>query len=139
MEEPAPSHGAGLENVVAMKRLFVILGIVIAVSVVVSMLLPSGQVAKPTISRCVENLQSLEQAKRTWAKGHQKALTHIPTWKDLEEYLAPYTNRPGWTNGMPVCPKGGTYKLGAVGELPTCSIGGPGHSLSESDGFKTDK
>ena len=141
LEESARSDRPGPEPLrgLVMKRLFIILGIVMVVGVVGSMFLPPRRFAKASISRCYENLQSLEQAKRSWAKGNHKAPTDTPTWKDLEEYLLPYTNRPGWTNGMPVCPTGGTYKLGRVGELPTCSIGGPGHSLSESDGFKTDR
>lgn len=122
-----------------MKRLFIIVGLVIALGIVASLFLPTRQFAKSSTSRCYENLQNLQHAKQVWMTNNHKNASDVPTWEDLQDYLMAYTNRDGWTNGKPVCPAGGTYTLGRAGDLPTCSIGGPGHSLSESDGFKTNR
>ena len=46
-----------------------------------------------------------------------KRATDVPTKQDLLPYLRKW----------PVCPQGGTYIIGPVGEKPTCSI--PGHEL----------
>jgi hypothetical protein len=121
------------------KRLFIIIGLVVAVGIVASMFLPPKRFAKASTSRCYENLQNLQHAKQVWMTNNHKNESDVPTWQDLQDYLMPYTNQPGWTNGKPVCPAGGTYTLGRACDLPTCSVGGPGHSLDHSDGFKTDK
>jgi hypothetical protein len=50
-----------------------------------------------------------------------KTADAIPTAQDLSPYFK---------DGIfPVCPSGGTYTIGAVGEQPTCSI--PGHALPQ--------
>jgi hypothetical protein len=75
------------------------------------------------ISRCVFNLRNIDLAKRLWEEDNNKTSNDIPTWNGLLPYM------PEWSNQIPVCPSGGTYTIGRIGELPTCSIGGPGHSL----------
>jgi hypothetical protein len=59
----------------------------------------------------------LEICKDIWAKGN-KTTNDTPTWDDLRPYFPD-----GWSNNIPVCPAGGTYILGRVGERPRCSIG----------------
>jgi hypothetical protein len=54
-----------------------------------------------------------------------KTTNDIPTWGDLHDYL----ERQGVTNGMPICPNGGTYTLGKIGDPAKCSIGGPDHTF----------
>jgi len=66
---------------------------------------------------CINNLRQIDAAKQQWALEKSKTATDIPTKEDL----LPYMRR--W----PVCPAGGTYTIGPVGEKPTCSI--PGHQL----------
>ena len=73
---------------------------------------------------CVINLHALELQKDVWAKYYDKATNDIPAWSDLR-LLFP-------SNNIPICPSGGSYQLNAVGELPTCSIGGPRHSIHYS-------
>jgi hypothetical protein len=124
---------------ISVRRLFIIIGLVVAVGVVASMFIPPRRFAKAYTSRCYENLEDLQHAKKVWMQNNHKTLADTPTWGDLGDYLMAYTNKPGWTNGRPVCPAGGTYTLGRAGDLPTCSVGGPGHSLDQSDGFKSDK
>jgi hypothetical protein len=68
---------------------------------------------------CINNLRQIDAAKNQWALEKNKKTGDVPTEVDLEPYLM---------NGkFPVCPQGGTYTIGAVGEKPTCSI--PGHEL----------
>ena len=64
---------------------------------------------------CLTKLGQIEAAKnRCWALEQGKTTNDAPTWEDLRPYFkypTPFT-----------CPNGGTYTLGRVGELPTCSI-----------------
>jgi len=62
---------------------------------------------------CSNKLRQIDGAKQMWADEHHKMTNDIPTWEDLRGYLktAPLT-----------CPNGGTYTLGRIDELPTCSI-----------------
>jgi hypothetical protein len=74
----------------------------------------------------------IEGAKEQWALEQSKTTNDTPTWSDLSPYIywSGFTNR-WFTNGIPVCPEGGIYTLGRVGELPTCSLGDkkPNHKL----------
>ncbi|HUB86342.1 MAG TPA: hypothetical protein VMB22_00505 [Verrucomicrobiae bacterium] len=71
--------------------------------------------------QCIANLRLIDQAKQQWAQINSKPDDAIPTAKDLAPFL------PGGV--FPVCPSGGTYTIGKVGEPPTCSI--PGHALPQ--------
>jgi hypothetical protein len=77
---------------------------------------------------CINNLRIIEAAKNQWMLDRGKTTNDVPTWNDIRPYF------PSWltlSNGMPVCPDGGTYTLWRVGERPTCSLGDkdPGHKL----------
>ena len=62
---------------------------------------------------CVSKLRQIDGAKEYWAEQNHKATNDAPTWEDLRSYM----------KSVPlVCPNGGTYTLGRVDELPTCSI-----------------
>jgi hypothetical protein len=75
---------------------------------------------------CVNNLGEIEAAKEEWAQEHNGTNGMDVTWDDLRPYI-------GRTTGMiPKCPDGGVYRIGKVGEKPTCSIGGVGHTLPDS-------
>jgi chromosome segregation ATPase len=70
---------------------------------------------------CINNLRQIEAAKQQWALEKDKTADAIPTVQDLLPYFK---------NGVfPVCPSGGVYTIGAVGDLPTCSV--PGHVLPQ--------
>jgi chromosome segregation ATPase len=69
---------------------------------------------------CIANLRQIDAAKQQWALENNKTASAVPAAQDLLPYFP---------NGFPVCPSGGTYTIGAVGVLPTCSI--PGHTLSQ--------
>ncbi len=79
---------------------------------------------QPNFLPCVDNLRNLDLLKRNWANDDNKTTNDVPSWDDLRPY---FPSR--WSNNIPICPGGGTYRLGRVGEPPTCSIGGPEHSI----------
>ena len=72
---------------------------------------------------CINNLKQINAAKQTWALENKKSAGDIPTWADLKPYL---TKMKG---GRLICPQGGTYRINAVSEAPTCSH--PGHVLEQ--------
>jgi hypothetical protein len=82
--------------------------------------IPNFVKARATSQRnaCINNLRMIEAAKQQWALEKGKKDGDVPTQDDLMPYLSGH-----W----PVCPQGGTYTIGAVGEPPTCSI--PDHKL----------
>ena len=84
------------------------------------------------IPRCHFNLMQIDLIKYDWAGNEGKTTNDTPTWDDLRPYFPDFmTNSIYWTNGRPICPNGGIYKIGKVGERPKCSIGGGyEHSLS---------
>ena len=89
--------------------------------------LPLFVTVRVTSSRhaCMAQLKAIQGAKETWARDYMKDPTDVPQLSDLigpDKYLL----------AIPVCPLGGTYRLGAVGEKATCSVSGPGHTLDSS-------
>lgn len=84
---------------------------------------------RATIDPCVNNLMIIDMCKHNWANVNDKTTNDTPTWDDLKPELESYAIHYKWSNGLPVCPDGGTYTIGRIGESPTCSIGGPKHSL----------
>jgi hypothetical protein len=76
------------------------------------------------ISKCVVNLQYIDECKKKWDDDGKTNIT--PTWDDLRPFFPPM-----WSNRIPTCPSGGTYTIGRVGEPPKCSIGGPGHAVDK--------
>jgi septal ring factor EnvC (AmiA/AmiB activator) len=70
---------------------------------------------------CINNLRQIDAAKQMWALENDKTTAAVPTAQELQPYFK---------DGIfPVCPDGGAYTIGAVGEPPTCSI--PGHVLPQ--------
>lgn len=103
----------------------VILGLLLVIFVG---LLPAFIKARSTsaVIPCLGNLQKIDVAKNQWALEHHKTEQDTPTWDDIRPYLPAR-----WSNSIPVCPDGGAYTLGRVGESPTCSLGDkePRHKL----------
>lgn len=77
------------------------------------------RIAAQQRSQCIANLRLIYAAKQAWALEKSKSDTDTPTEQDLLPYIK--------GGAFPVCPSGGTYTIGPVGQLPTCSI--PGHVL----------
>jgi len=103
------------------KKSIIAIGAVVVVIVAIG--LPSFIRALNTTASnaCVNNLRQINGAKQSWALENRKITNDIVTWGDIHPYLKPTL----------VCPQGGTYTLGRVGELPRCSVGGTGPSIRE--------
>jgi hypothetical protein len=71
---------------------------------------------------CINNLRLIDASKQQWALENKKQSTDTPVMDDLRPYIGRGPN-----GELPVCPDGGVYTLGAVGEKPTCS--NPAHVL----------
>jgi len=93
-------------------------------AVAAAIALPALAKAKETSQRnaCINNLRMIDGAKQQWALENSKTASDVPSWNDIQPYL-------GGGKAILVCPKGGGYSLGAVGERPTCSF--PGHGLPQ--------
>jgi len=97
---------------------------VAAVGLVSAIAIPNFVRARTTAQQnaCISNLRIIDAAKGQWALENHKQNTDTPTMKDL----TPYMGR-GAAGEFPVCPQGGTYIIGTIGEKPRCTI--PGHAL----------
>jgi hypothetical protein len=93
-----------------------------SLAVIALALLPAFIRARTTPAKnaCVNNLRQLDGAKQQWELENHKSTNDVPTLEDLRPYLL----RPL------VCPQGGTYLPGRVGEPPRCSVGGS-HTLPQ--------
>lgn len=115
-----------------LKKIIVSFVIAVIAVLILAVVIPIFIRARSTTaapSRCADNLMIIEECKDNWAHDNGKKPNDAPTWDDLKSELHSYAVQYGWTNDVPVCPDGGTYTIGRVGEKPTCSIGGPKHSL----------
>lgn len=74
---------------------------------------------------CINNLRQIDGAKQQWMVEQNKTINDVPTWDDIRDYVG----RSGTTGPVLTCPAGGTYTIGRLNASPTCSIGGPGHTL----------
>src|SRR5215469_15263460 len=102
-------------------KVTIILGSWVIAGLIAAVVLPNFFPVRPGMrSSCVANLRQLEGAKEQWALEFHKSTNDIVTVTDLR----PYYSVSGTTNhrAMLTCPQGGTYTLGRVGELPSCSI-----------------
>ena len=71
---------------------------------------------------CIINLRLIDAAKQEWALENHKQNSDTPTEQDLTPYFGA-----GPAAKFPVCPQGGKYTIGTIGEKPRCST--PGHVL----------
>ena len=106
-----------------MKARFTVFAGILALTIAVASLrigfakrLADGSVSAP--SHCRMNLRAIEQVKSTWASEHHLTTNDTPADADIYRAFA----------RQPICPEGGTYSIGRVGELPTCSL--PKHKFS---------
>jgi hypothetical protein len=109
------------------KRLILAIPIALVFLLLAAIAIPSAIPARPAAQRnaCIFNLAMIRDAKIQWAGANNKPSGAIPTEDDL------------WgTNGntgilrLPlICPRGGTYTIGAMGQNPSCSFSNKGHRL----------
>jgi len=75
--------------------------------------------SKAEASSCVAYLFKIDLSKQQWALEHNARTNASVSWEQVQDYYK-LPGRP------PPCPGGGTYTLGRIGELPSCSI--PAHT-----------
>jgi hypothetical protein len=88
---------------------------------------PLNRVKNPDqIYSCITVLRTIDGA------AHQFALEHNLTNGSPINFpsdLTPYLRVKSDGTFERPCPAGGTYSIKEIGDVPTCSIGGPGHTL----------
>lgn len=104
------------------KRGFTLVEIMVVVVIMATIL----AIAMPSFARardnskakaCQYNLKQIMCAKERWAMDNNRGPLDTPLMTELAI--------PGvYVKGTPQCPSGGTYTVGRLDELPTCSIGG---------------
>jgi len=95
------------------------------VPMMMAIAIPNFVKARDTAMRnaCINNLRQIDNAKEQWALENKKDADVVPTEAELDIVL-----RDKKMSEMK-CPKGGTYSVNSVGQLPACSI--PTHELSK--------
>ncbi len=72
------------------------------------------------LNLCINHLRQIDGAMQQYALENKLTPTNTVTF----EKIAPYLKN---TNEVFRCPLGGTYALGRVADLPSCTV--PGHAL----------
>jgi hypothetical protein len=67
---------------------------------------------------CINNMRQIEAAKNEWALENGISNDVTVTENDITPYIQLNSN-----SSIPPCPSGGTYTIGKVRDLPTCSLG----------------
>lgn len=70
---------------------------------------------------CIKNLSTIEAAKQMWGVELGKKDGDVPTDADL---IGPFL----YIKIKPTCPASGSYSMGAIGQIPTCTE--TGHTLA---------
>jgi hypothetical protein len=73
---------------------------------------------RSAMNECVNNLRAIDKAKEEWALRNAATNGTEVSWEQI-------TN--SFPKGFPVCPEGGKYELGKVGEPVTCP--NPNHRI----------
>jgi prepilin-type N-terminal cleavage/methylation domain-containing protein len=88
--------------------------VVLIIAILIGIAVPQWMTARATSSKraCQEIMRELDLAKAHWAMENHMPESATPTMADLMPYL----------KRTPLCPSGGDYNLGTVGELTRCSL-----------------
>ncbi len=88
--------------------------VVLIIAILIAIAVPQWITARSTSSKraCQEIMRELDLAKAHWAMENNYGESAVPTMGDLLPYL----------KRTPLCPAGGTYTLGTVGDLTRCSL-----------------
>ncbi|MEK7674828.1 MAG: type II secretion system protein [Verrucomicrobiota bacterium] len=103
-----------------------IIFVLVIVAVLFGVLLPRYAKARAAARThaCINNMAQAQSAKESWALENKKKAADPVAWSDITPYIK---------YGVPVCPAGGAFALGAAGTNITCSVSG--HSLP-TNGFR---
>jgi prepilin-type N-terminal cleavage/methylation domain-containing protein len=90
--------------------------VVLIIGILLAVAIPSFVQARESsrAKACVANLKQIDSAKQQWAMDQKMASTASPAQGDLS---------PTYVRSYPSCPESGTYTIGDIDTLPTCSIG----------------
>ena len=90
--------------------------VVLIIGILLAIAIPNFIRARETsrAKSCQSNLQHIDSAKEQWAMDNKKTATDAPGSTDLA---------PNYLKTYPTCPSNGTYTIGNVGTVPTCTIG----------------
>lgn len=81
---------------------------------------------------CRDNLTRLDGAKEQWALEHDVDFSLDPERRPEPTFADLYAmDGSKYLKELPVCPSGGSYRLGVAGLDPTCSSGLPGHTIED--------
>ncbi len=116
-----PDGWEGVGNGSQGGQAMLVLPAVAVAAVGAAMVLPAMSRAKAKAQEinCINHLRQIEIAKKQWALDKNKQSSDTPEMSDLESYI-------GGKDAAEklVCPGGGTYTVGSVGEKATCSMAG---------------
>jgi hypothetical protein len=115
-----PDHSSrqafGLREIVVLACLIVFFGLM---AIFIGLSLVGGPHSRTSPDNaCINNLRIIDAAKQQWTLEEKKTASDTPTWDDLKPYFG-REYRPGQLK----CPLGGVYTIGALSNVPTCSIG----------------
>jgi len=101
--------------------------VVLIIGILLAIAVPNFIKARETSrsKSCVANLKQIDSAKEQWAMDNNKTNGTTVALTDL-------AGTDKYVKSTPLCPSSGTYTVGNVGTLPSCSIGTtatPGHTL----------
>lgn len=94
--------------------------VVLIIGMLLTISLPNFLHARDTSRTkvCQNNLRQISAAKDQWAMENKAAPNDEPKSSDLvNAYLK------GEAGGFPTCPSSGSYTIGSISTIPTCSIG----------------
>ena len=104
---------------------------IIFIPLMMAIAIPNFVQARTTAqaNACINNLRQIDAAKNEWALENSKTNGTPVTEADIKPYV-----KLDASGNLSKCPAGGTYTIGRVGELPTCSLGTtvtPAHVLPQ--------
>lgn len=99
---------------------------IIMIPLMMAIAIPNFVKARDTSMQnaCINNLRQIDAAKNEWALENNKTNGTPVTVAEIKPFIKLDAG-----GNLPKCPAGGTYTIGPVGTVPTCSVSG--HKLPD--------